>query len=141
MFRLSRTSLTIARNASNPLKTADSLDVVLAFNINILRIALTYNLDSLTPLENGIPFMALPLRPGFEDFQSAKFSSEFSSTVKGVLMSFKAGYLMRSEKDDIWDFSLYTSMRLQNLGRFSFKIAALDFPSKWSYSLSWRLEL
>jgi hypothetical protein len=139
-FRFTRASLSLSRNAVNPLKTEDSISAVLAFNISILRFVFTGNIYSLTSLNKDELFLALPLPPCFDLFKSSKISSEISWSIKGVQFSIKAGYLIRAEKNNIWDFSLNTSLRLAKLGRISFKIAAPEFPDKWTYTLSWRLE-
>ncbi|MDR0312364.1 MAG: hypothetical protein LBI14_02080 [Treponema sp.] len=139
-FRFTRVSLSLSRNAVNPLKTEDSISAVLAFNISVLRFVFTGNIHSLTNLSENDLFLALPLPPCFDNFESSKISSEVSWNLKGVQFSLKAGYLIRAEKDNIWDFSLNTSLRFAKIGRISFRVAAPEFPDKWTYTLSWRLE-
>jgi hypothetical protein len=51
------------------------------------------------------------------------------------------GYMIRAQKEPIWDFSLNSSLKTGNIGRVSLKIASTDFPDKWNYAFSWRLEM
>jgi hypothetical protein len=139
-FRFTRASFSLSRNAVNPLKTEDSISAALAFNLSVMRFVFTGNLHSLTSLNGDELFLALPLPPSFDRFESSRITSEVSWNLKGIQFSARAGYLMRAEKDNIWDFSLNTSLRLAKIGRISFKVAAPEFPDKWTYSLSWRLE-
>jgi hypothetical protein len=139
-FRFARASFGLSRNASNPQKTADTMSAVIAFNISMLRFVFTGNIHCLTALDENDLFLALPLPPSFEDFESSKISSEVSWNLKGVQFSAKAGYLIRAEKDNVWDFTFSTSLRLARIGRISLKVASPEFPDKWTYTLSWRLE-
>ena len=136
-FRITKVSAAFARNSVDPHKTTDSFDTVLGFNIFALRMALTGNLDSITALndENYSVFSF----PFFDDFQSFKLSLDTSWTYKIFSLSIKTGYTARAAKDDILDFSFYTSLNMRKYGRLSFKIASTDFPAKWNYTISWRL--
>jgi hypothetical protein len=116
------------------------MSAVVAFNISVLRFVFTGNIHSLTSLDESDLFLALPLPPSFDNFESSKISSEVSWNLKGVQFSAKAGYLIRAEKDNVWDFSFSTSIRLARIGRISLKVASPEFPDKWTYTLSWRLE-
>ena len=136
-FRISRASLYIARNAAEPLKTDDSLTAVLGFNFNVFRFVLTGNLDCKTALENDSFNIGLP--PFFDRFESSKISLETAWSFYNIGFNFKTGYLFNAVKDNVWDFSLNSSVKFSKIGRISLIIAASDFPLKWNYTVSWRM--
>jgi hypothetical protein len=133
-FRITRASLYTERNAAVPLKTEDSLTAVLGFNLNTLRLTLTGNLDCLTALDNHV-FSP----PFFGQFDSSKISLDTAWGLRGVSFSFKTGYLFRAQKDNIWDFSLNSAVKITSLGRISLKIETTEFPLKWDYTVAWRI--
>ena len=135
LFRFTRASFSLNRNAVNPLKTEDSLDAALGFNIRSLRMVLSGKLNSRSALDDTNIF-SLPI---FEGFESSKISLEAAFGIKNVSFRISSGYMFRAEKDNIWDFSLYGSLTMKNYGRISLKIAATEFPHKWNYYISWRL--
>jgi hypothetical protein len=139
LFRFARASLGLSRNAVNPLKTSDSLDVMAAFNFRTLRTVCTGSLDSMSVFDTKQNPFPLPIPPFFENFESAKISGEISWSIKSLQLRYKMGYTIRAEKDPIWDFSLNNSLKTGNIGRVSLKISSSDFPDKWEYTLSWRL--
>ena len=137
LFRVTRASFSMGRNAAAPLKTEDSIDAVFGFNIAVFRMVLTGSLDSKTALDIERGFIFEP--PFFDQFESAKISLETGWAYKNLNLSIKSGYLFRAEKENIWDFSLYGSFKMGKIGRVSLKIAASEFPVKWNYTFSWRL--
>ena len=141
LFRFSRASLSLGRNAVNPMKTEDSLDVLAAFNLRTLRLVVTGSLDSQSVFDADKSPFPLLIAPGFENFGSAKFSAEAAYNIKGLQLRHKIGYMIRAEREPIWDFSLHGALRMGKLGRVSLRIAAPEFPDKWNYALSWRMEM
>ena len=139
LFRFSRASIHFSRNAVNPLKTEDSLDLMAAFNFRTLRTVFTGSLNSQSVFENK-PF-PLPIPPSFQVFDSAKISGELAWNIKALQLRYKMGYMIRAEKDPIWDFSLNAALRIAKLGRVSLRIAAPEFPDKWTYGITYRMEL
>jgi hypothetical protein len=123
----------------NPQKTDDSLDVMAAFNFRTLRTVFTGSLNSLSVFDTEQSPFPFPIPPCFENFESAKMSGEISWGIKALQLRYKMGYMIRAEKDPIWDFSLNSSLKTGNIGRVSLKISSTDFPDKWAYTLSWRL--
>ena len=135
VFRVTKASLSFARNADSPQKTDNSLDAVFGFNIRAFRFVLTGNLDSRSVLEKNNIF----LPPFFGHFQSFRIALESGWSFKNVSLTAKTGYAIRKGKTNIWDFSLNTSINLWKMGRIGFKIASSEFPHKWNYTISYRL--
>ena len=137
LFRFTRTSLTLGRNAVDPLKTQDSINASLGFNIMSLRFVLTGNFQGLSVLDD----MQNPLfsSPFFDESVSSKYSIEAGFGLGNVSFRINTGYTFREEKDNILDFSLYSSISFDRFGRLSFRIAATEYPDKWNYYLTWRL--
>ena len=139
MFRFSRASIGLGRNAVNPEKTEDSLDVMTAFNFRTLRTVFTGSLKSQSVFDNS-PF-PYPIPPSFENFDSVKFTGELSHSIKALQLRYRIGYMIRAEKEPLWDLSVNASLRTGNFGRVSLRIATPDFPDRWTYAISWRMEM
>ena len=138
-FRFTRASLSLNRNASLPAKTDDSLEVMAGFNMGSFRNVLSGNIHCLSALDPH-KAAAFPVPPCFGNFNTAKISADTSWGARALQLRFGMGYTIRAGKDNIWDLSLNSSVKLKNFGRLGLKISAPDFPDKWSYALSWRLE-
>ena len=136
-FRFTRASLGLSRDARNPQKTLDSFDLMGGFNFGSLRSVFSIGVDSVSTTESGRLFEL----PFFENAASAKYSCELARYVGIFDLRTKLSFVSRADKDDVWDFSLNASFRPVNAARFSLKIASPDFPEKWSYSLSYRLQI
>jgi hypothetical protein len=134
----SRASLSLNRNASDPEKIEDRLEGTLGLNAGPFRPALSVNLNGLTAEEGSPP--AFPSPRSFGNPRSAAFSGEMSYAFKIFLIKTKLGYTARKEKGGIWDTSLNLTARKKS-GRFSLKIASPEFPEKWTWEISWRLEI
>jgi hypothetical protein len=141
LFRFTRASLNLSRNAVDSEKILDSLDILTAFNFRTLRTVFTGSIDGRSAFDSEQFLFPLPIPPCFENFESFKVSGEITWVLKTIQLRYKMGYMVRAEKDPILDFSLNGSLKTGNFGRVSFKITSTDFPEKWTYNLSWRLQM
>jgi hypothetical protein len=73
-------------------------------------------------------------------WESCEMNCEFIHSIGIFQIRSKTGYAFFPEKDDKWDFSLSTSIRFKH-GRLSLKAASPDFPEKWNWTISWRMEI
>ena len=135
--RFTRASLGFNRDARNPLKTSDSLDLGGAFNLGFLSSGISFSLHSLSSLEESTlpPLFQLPV---FESFESFKVSLQLGWKPGILDLSLSFGYTIRAKKDPVWGFSVNGSVRPGKWGRIGLKIASADLPEKWEYTLSWR---
>jgi len=143
--RISTISLSADRNAVNHLKIHDSYSGHLNININMeqfllknpLRIYLSGSIKGLSkPDIDPNPY---PI-PSDWSWESTAISWEFSWTYGIFQLRSKTGCTIYSEKDEKWDFSVSTSARFKH-GRLTIKAASPDFPQKWNWSASWRIEI
>jgi len=141
IFRFTRASLSIARDARKPGKTADSISALAGFNLGPLTSAFSFSFHSLSYLteENLFQF------PAFESFDSFKVSGELGwkppkLRIGAIDLTTRAGCTIRAGKDPLWDLSLNGSIKPGKWGRIALKIASTDFPNKWNFNLSWRFE-
>jgi hypothetical protein len=142
--RFSRSSLSLNRDARNPEKTSDSLDALAGFNFGPLTTVFSFSLDSLSHLDetSGSPLFGAPF---FETFDSFKVSGELgwkplNFRFGSLDLKARLGYTLREGKKNLWEPSLNCSFKPGKWGRFSLKIASIDFPEKWNYTFGWRLE-
>ncbi|GHU66995.1 hypothetical protein FACS189447_08730 [Spirochaetia bacterium] len=140
LFYFSRASLTLSRDARVPLKTEDSLQAMAGFNIGSWRTVFTGTLHNRSVFDTDENPPPLPLPPAFETFESFRVSGELGWTRSIVSISTKAGYTVKAEKENTWDIAVNTSVKPGKWGRIGLKIASDQFPEKWNYALSWRLE-
>jgi hypothetical protein len=141
--RLTRVSLSVDRNAVNPQKINDSLSGNLGISFFFPQMAKTgplgvYFSGSVKVLasdDSPSPY------PGIEkrDFDTAGASCEFTLSPRNFQIKTKTGYSAYAKKDGIWDFSISAAARFKH-GRLSIKAAASDFPEKWDWTISWRVE-
>ncbi|MCL2801666.1 MAG: hypothetical protein FWD28_07920 [Treponema sp.] len=144
LFRLTGLSLYANRNASNPLKINDYFTGTIGTNVSLkqlgidspLRINLRGTVNFLTQSENPSPF-PVPDNPWVWD--SAAISCEFVWSYGIFQIRSRTGYTCFAEKDEKWDFSISTLFRFKQ-GRLSLKAESDNFPEKWNWSISWRIE-
>jgi hypothetical protein len=139
-FYFSRASLTLSRDARAPLKTKDSLDAMAGFNFGSWRMVLSGALDCRSVFEADEKPFPFPLQPAFEDFESFRGAGELGWSKGIVTISTKAGYTVKAEKENVWDLVVNASVKPGKWGRVGLKIASAQFPEKWNYTLTWRLE-
>jgi hypothetical protein len=104
----------------------DNISATLGLNINMQKIGLS------NPLRINLS--------GFTDRDSASGSCEFIWSNKNFQIRSKTGYTNYLEKDDKWSFSVSTLIRFRQ-GRLSLRAESPDFPEKWNWSMSWRIEI
>jgi hypothetical protein len=134
----SRVSLSLNRNASDLEKIEDRLEGTFAFTLGPVHPAFSVSFTGLTAAETT-PF-PFPSPKIFQDLSSAAFSGEISYTLWIFLIKAKLGYTAKKEKEGLWETSLNLTAR-KNPGRFSLKIASPELPAKWTWGISWQLEL
>jgi hypothetical protein len=141
--RLTRVSLSVDRNAVNPQKINDNFSGYLGISLFLPQMAktgpLSVNFSSsikvLTSDDNPSPY------PGTEkrDFDTTGTSCEFTLSPRNFQLKSKIGYSAYAKKDGTWEFSLSAAARFKH-GRLSIKTASSDFPEKWDWTISWRVE-
>jgi hypothetical protein len=142
-FRLTRVSFSVDRNGENHKKITDSLSTGLGVSLFLPQMAKTgplgvYFSGSIKGFfSDDAPFPY----PWTEkrDFDNAGATCEFSISPRNFQIKSKIGYSAYAKKDDVWDFAVSASARFKH-GRMSIKAASPDFPEKWDWTVSWRVE-
>ena len=144
--RLTRISLSADRNAENPLKINDSFSGTVGIGLYSLGIAVSGSIKGEAQTLGGASELKPNLFPvpfSRKDEQWNKDSSaincELFWSYKKLQLRSRVGVSFYANKDDIWDLSLSGAIRFKP-GRLSLKVASPEFPEKWNWSLSWRLE-
>jgi len=144
--RLTRISFSADRNAENQLKINDSFSGSFAFNINPpkispLGITLSGAFKGETSSED-IPFI-YPIFVGDKnnpwDWKSASIHCELYWSPLNIQLKSKVGLSFFPEKDEKWDFMISAAVRFRQC-RITLKAASPDFPEKWNWTVSWKLE-
>jgi len=146
IIQLSTISLSADRNAVNPQKINDSFSGAIGLNIYLgqiglkspIRINISGSIKELAASE-GAP-SPFPIPEETWNWYSTSASCEFMWSYGKYQYRSKTGYTYIVEKDEIWDFSLSVSARTKQ-GRLTIKAASPDFPDKWLWSASWRMEI
>ena len=141
LFRFTRASLSVSRDARKPEKTADSISALAGFNFGPINSAFTFSFHNLSSLEEESLFQF----PAFGNFDSFKVSGELGwkppkLSIGAIDLKTRLGYTIRAEKDPLWELSFNGSIKPGKWGRIGLKIASADFPDKWNFTLSWRFE-
>ena len=143
--RISTISLSADRNAVNHLKISDSYSGNIGININMeyfnlknpLRVYLDGSIKGLSKSDiNPNPY---PI-PAEWNWESTAISWEFIWTHGVFQLRSKTRCTIAAKKDEIWDLSVSASARFKQ-GRLTIKAASPDFPEKWRWSASWRMEI
>jgi hypothetical protein len=157
MFRLTRISLGADRNASEPQKIRDGLDLSLGFSLNLRNLfapdpgagkiygllsspaglSFSCSLNGVAAGEESPSPYPVPQYP--YRFDSAKAAGELSWPPGFFQFKTRVGYGIKNEKEGIWETSFSAAVRFKP-GRFTVKIASPDFPDEWNGTVSWRLE-
>jgi hypothetical protein len=164
-LRLRRISFNADRNASDLGKIHDSVDGTLGLSLSLPPMLLPPiflpSPSGKTPSKNPRPKM-YPLSINFSstvkflgsaveppspypffssagEFESAKTSCEILWSPGIFQLRTRLAHTAFEKKDDLWEASFSTAIRFKR-GRFSAKAASPDFPEKWNYTISWRLE-
>ena len=140
MFRLSRATIGLNRDARTPEKTADSLDALAGFYLGPFSPVFSVSLHSLSAIGGKNENISLFHFPVFENFDSLKFSGELIWNPGIINVRTKLGRTVFAKKDNVCDLSMNLSIRPGKWGRLSLNVASTDFPEKWNYTVGWRLE-
>lgn len=144
--RLTRISFTLDRNAENLQKISDRLSGYIGFFINLNKFAINTPLGvnisgSIGGLSESIGIVSpypIPKNPLI--FDKAEINCEFTWSPLNFLFKSKIGCSKEAKKDkNLWEFSFSAETRFKH-GRFSVKVTSPDFPEKWNWTISWRLE-
>jgi hypothetical protein len=156
-LRISRVSLNANRNASDLDKIIDSLDGTVGLALDLppvplpgfsrrtatgpagssLGINLSASLAGYSAADQSpSPY---PLVPAERDFDSAKAGCELTWSPGIWQFRTKWGYTAQAKKEGLWDAAFSAGVHFKP-GRFSVKAASTEFPHKWNYTVSWRLE-
>jgi hypothetical protein len=153
-LRITRVSLTADRNAVNRGKILDGLDASLGLSLKFpnldapLGFSFSGSVDGLSAWEAGAPEPSPYPFPQYPQvFNSAKTAGELSWSPRGKLFNVpgtlqlkgRLGYEVMAKKEGKWNTSFSASARIKQ-GRLSVKIASPEFPAKWNYTVSWRVE-
>jgi len=143
LIRFTRISLSADRNAENSLKINDSYSGSLGLNfnpqqgVNPIRITLS---GSIKGFREDCPyFYPIPAGNNSWNRESTAVNCEFFWSWKNIQLRSRVGITVFSEKEEKWDFSASAAVRFRQ-GRLSLRAAAEDFPEKWNWTISWRLE-
>jgi hypothetical protein len=95
-------------------------------------------------LDEEPPF-PYPIPQGGYEFDSAKVAGEVTWSPSMFQFRTKTAYVIKPKKEGIWDLSFSAAIKTPGAGaywkpgRISLKIASPDFPEKWDFTVSWRL--
>lgn len=137
-FRFTRASFKLDRDARTPHKTLDSFDALGGFNFGPIRSVFSWSLDYHSGLNGNRGLLFQP--PFFENTVSSKIAEELAWGIGVFDIRSKLAHIDRAEKKALWDLSLNASFKPVKGGRVSLKIASPDFPKKWNYTLSYRIQ-
>jgi hypothetical protein len=161
-LRVTRMSLNMDRNASNPAKVLDGIDGTLGLSLNLPPVEIPGFSPRLAgrrsgSAKNGSPLglnisgavkglssdsetpFPFPIPAESWQFDSAKGSCELFWSPGIFQFRTKCAYTVSAKKEGKWETSFSTALRCTQ-GRFSIKATAHDFPREWACTLSWRLE-
>jgi len=144
VIRFSVISFSVDRNASNNNKISDRFSGSFGLRLSLSRIGIKSpfginfagSINGLSASED--PFF-FPVIDDSWSLNSASVSCELTWSPFIFQFKTKFVYTYNAEKDDIWAFSAYASARFK-YGRFSVKAESPDFPEKWDFTVTWRLE-
>jgi hypothetical protein len=143
--KLTKIQFTMDRNAENSEKIHDSYDGHIGFSVNLQKININKPLGvNVSSSINGISSfsnISLPY-PTLLDawtLENTGINCEFVWSPSNFQFSSKTGYTNYTGKGNKWDFTFGTVARFKH-GRFGIKAVSRDFPQKWTFNISWRLE-
>jgi hypothetical protein len=133
------------RNTEKPEKIHDNYAGHVGFSVNLKKIKINKPLGvNISGSINGISSFSgislpypIPLEPW--TLENTVINCEFVWSPSNFQFSSKTGYTNYTVKDNKWDFTFGTAARFKR-GRFGIKVVSKDFPKKWTYNISWRLE-
>jgi hypothetical protein len=144
-IRLTRISLSMDRNAVNPLKISSGLSGYVGFSINLQKISINSPLGvNLSASIRGITSSGdrpSPYPDPREPWQldSAGINCEFTWSPLNFQFKTKTGFSINAKNEEKWLFSLSGAARFK-YGRLSLKLESPDLPEKWNLTISWNLQ-
>jgi len=144
--RFTRISLSADRNAVNPLKVSDRFYGSMGISLNLRQIGIesplginfSGTIKGLTTTENST--LLFPLPNEHWNRSSTAINCELMWSPLNIQLRYRAGVVFYPEKEEKMDFSLSTAFRFKQ-GRLSLRIASPDYPEKWNWTVSWRMEM
>jgi hypothetical protein len=135
-FQFTRISLSADQNKVNPAKINEGINGNMAFSVKLPK-----NI-SVKPV--GINFHGFYKSNTLSDtgeqiFDTGGASGELSWSPANYQFKTKLGYAAFEKKDDKWDFSASATARFKH-GRLGVKAASPDFPDKWNWTITWKVE-
>jgi hypothetical protein len=142
---LTRISLYADRNADNPQKISDKLSGNIGFSVNLSQIGvktplgvnISGSINGLAASTGTISPYSVPEDPWI--FNNSGINCDFTHSPRNLQFKSRLGYSKNAKKEEKWEFSFSTAARFKN-GRLSLKTMSSDFPDKWKWTVSWRLE-
>jgi hypothetical protein len=154
-----RLSFSAARNAADLRKVTDGFDASLGLALYPaaffpgsggraawlrapFSLSLSFSMDgsfSLGETALGELPQPWPVPAGPYRFESAKTSGELSWSPGVFQFRTRLGYGIQDGKEGTWEGSASAALRLKP-GRLGVRVSSPDFPEKWEYTVSWRLE-
>ena len=132
-----RISLNLARNASDITHIEDKAEATVGITWGPLGSAVSGTLTGISSApEQPVPF---PIPNESSAFSSAKISGEVSYRLGLFQFKVKLGYTLKKDKEPLGDAAFHVAVR-GIWGRLGLQIASLEFPSAWTYTVSWRLQ-
>ncbi|MDR2807639.1 MAG: hypothetical protein LBB43_01375 [Spirochaetaceae bacterium] len=136
-LHLSRISFEGSRNAADLAAVQDRYQSALTFTWGSLHLGLSGRLVSIAASEAlPIPF---PIPDASFAFDSAKVACEIGYTKGKFQAALKAAATIDEKEEIQWEPALSTAIRL-GPGKISAALSFEDFPGKFSYTISWRLD-
>jgi hypothetical protein len=144
-IRLTRISFTADRNAVNSQKINDRFYGYMGLSLNLQKIEintplgvnLSGSIRGLTSSENSSLVYPFPNKAW--NLDSCGINCEFTWSPLKFQFRSRVGYTYNANNDDKWDFSFSSAARFRH-GRLSLRALSPDFPEKWNWTISWRLE-
>jgi hypothetical protein len=157
LFRFTRASLETDRDASDPARMLDGLDLNLGFSLNPgvfwdansrpgktrvffsspVGFSLSGALKGTAAAEDGpAPY---PVPQSSYEFDSVKAAGELQWSPGIFQFRVKLGWGVKSNKDEVWETTASAGVRFKR-GRLSVKVSSPDFPDTWNYTVSWQIE-
>jgi hypothetical protein len=146
-IQLTRISMTADRNASNPEKINDTYSGTVGLRLNLSQIGTPLNRSLVINLQGSIrgltasegSYYLYPIPQESWCWNSTSAGCELIWYLGNYQFRSKTEYTIFAEKDEKLEFSISSSKRFKH-GRLRIKATSLDFPKKWSWTASWRLE-
>jgi hypothetical protein len=145
-IRLTRISLTADRNADNPKKISDKLSGNIGFSLNLREISkntpfglnLSGSINRITASQGVLSPYPVSEIPWILDI--AEIKGEITWFPPNYQFRIGVGYSKNAKNIEKWEFSSSAAVRFKH-GRLTLKTVSREFPEKWLWTISWRLEI